>query len=714
MTDVPVETHVVVDDEEGGERAIHFQEWWVRHQAAVPAQPLRRRRARPRDRRARGARRDPPGRRRAAAAEQPGRVDRHHPRRARGAGRVARHRCSRRRRLAAHLRTTGTRARRRVPRRRSASRPRAQAVGGLYEDFLDGWLVDPADAATTLRRATGRGVRRPAADARRRGDRPHRRARAAHRRRGARVTDARMPSPAPRAASPSCPSSGSARSRAGADLAGLLVDALAASGRRCVARRLPRRVEQGGLEGARPHVVRRRGRMPSRPAPCGWSPSGRGEAGVDPGRRVGRRAGDGRGRRGRARTPARAASCCCLPEDPDAEAARLRAAPARSGSDCPPRHRWPSSSATPPGGRGATGLTDFALGSAGLHVLEDLRGAHRPRRPPAGRDDARPGRRGGRRGRPREGEGGRHPGGPGARAATGRGSRPTRRAPASLVRTGRGDWFALGHVEAVRAALGVGAGSAAARRSWASGRCGPTSRSHVRVGRVVALALRDVPEGSADVGVRRGARAPPRWRSAAADDYDLGRLVTRLEVAAASEGLRAQAVDGAHLGDGDVSGAARAGRVLARQWRGRRGGSRVELAPNVLGDDPSTTANIAQRSGPGRARRRGRAAPYSATARRAPRRSSAVPDERVERHGPIMAPKRPNGRCRSGRTADADLRLVDDLSGRARAGGCAGPSAVRAAAGGARRARGGAARGSGARHTARAARRGRRHRPGCR
>lgn len=36
MTDVPVETHVVIEDE-GGERAIHFQEWWVRHQAAIPA-----------------------------------------------------------------------------------------------------------------------------------------------------------------------------------------------------------------------------------------------------------------------------------------------------------------------------------------------------------------------------------------------------------------------------------------------------------------------------------------------------------------------------------------------------------------------------------------------------------------------------------------------------------------------------------------------------
>ena len=37
MTDSPVETHVVVD-EGGGPRAVHFQEWWVRMRAAVPAQ----------------------------------------------------------------------------------------------------------------------------------------------------------------------------------------------------------------------------------------------------------------------------------------------------------------------------------------------------------------------------------------------------------------------------------------------------------------------------------------------------------------------------------------------------------------------------------------------------------------------------------------------------------------------------------------------------
>ena len=39
MSDESVETHVVVEDDEG-RRAIHFQEWWVRHQAALPAQQI--------------------------------------------------------------------------------------------------------------------------------------------------------------------------------------------------------------------------------------------------------------------------------------------------------------------------------------------------------------------------------------------------------------------------------------------------------------------------------------------------------------------------------------------------------------------------------------------------------------------------------------------------------------------------------------------------
>ena len=37
MTDDRVETHVVIPDEESGTRAIHFQEWWIRHRAAIPA-----------------------------------------------------------------------------------------------------------------------------------------------------------------------------------------------------------------------------------------------------------------------------------------------------------------------------------------------------------------------------------------------------------------------------------------------------------------------------------------------------------------------------------------------------------------------------------------------------------------------------------------------------------------------------------------------------
>jgi LPPG:FO 2-phospho-L-lactate transferase len=36
-TDDRLETHVVVDDGDEGTRAIHFQEWWIRHHAILPA-----------------------------------------------------------------------------------------------------------------------------------------------------------------------------------------------------------------------------------------------------------------------------------------------------------------------------------------------------------------------------------------------------------------------------------------------------------------------------------------------------------------------------------------------------------------------------------------------------------------------------------------------------------------------------------------------------
>ncbi len=37
MSDERAETHVVIDEADGTQRAIHFQEWWVRHQARIPA-----------------------------------------------------------------------------------------------------------------------------------------------------------------------------------------------------------------------------------------------------------------------------------------------------------------------------------------------------------------------------------------------------------------------------------------------------------------------------------------------------------------------------------------------------------------------------------------------------------------------------------------------------------------------------------------------------
>ncbi|MFB4313334.1 2-phospho-L-lactate transferase [Actinomadura sp. 21ATH] len=40
MTDDQVETHVVLDDPEQGRRAVHFQEWWVRLRASVPAESI--------------------------------------------------------------------------------------------------------------------------------------------------------------------------------------------------------------------------------------------------------------------------------------------------------------------------------------------------------------------------------------------------------------------------------------------------------------------------------------------------------------------------------------------------------------------------------------------------------------------------------------------------------------------------------------------------
>ncbi|MEO7421196.1 MAG: coenzyme F420-0:L-glutamate ligase [Ornithinibacter sp.] len=205
------------------------------------------------------------------------------------------------------------------------------------------------------------------------------------------------------------------------------------------------------------------------------------------------------------------------------------------------------------------GLTDFALGSAGLRPVEDLRGGtdHDGRAlsvteraladEVATAADLVKGKVDGIpaavvRGLPAEWF---EADAPGAR---------------SLVRTGAADWFALGHVEAVRTALGVAPGSTGSQEIGVrSVREEPFAD---RVARVVALALHDVEDGSADVGVHPASAQPsgtapgtastPTAGTApgtpsdsaevtlgAPDDYDLGRLVARIEVAAHAEDLRA-------------------------------------------------------------------------------------------------------------------------------------------------------------------------------
>ena len=78
MTDQRCETHVVVDTEQG-RRAIHFQEWWVRHRAGAAGprvRPGRAGRCHPGARRGRGDRRGRPD---PAGPVESGGLDQHHP-----------------------------------------------------------------------------------------------------------------------------------------------------------------------------------------------------------------------------------------------------------------------------------------------------------------------------------------------------------------------------------------------------------------------------------------------------------------------------------------------------------------------------------------------------------------------------------------------------------------------------------------------------------
>ena len=216
-----------------------------------------------------------------------------------------------------------------------------------------------------------------------------------------------------------------------------------------------------------------------------------------------------------------------LPADPDAEAFRLREALleatglARLGvvlSDTAGRP-WRS------------GQTDFALGACGVSVLDDLRGVvdadGRPLAVTAravadelaaagdlvkGKADAIPAAvvRG-------TAWAGVEPG-PGAR---------------SLVRTGPGDWFGLGTAEAVRSALGVPPGSDAARDVGIPS-VAPEPVAD-RIARAVAVALRECETAGVDVGGTGDGESA--LRVSAATPYELGVVVSRLQVALWGEGL---------------------------------------------------------------------------------------------------------------------------------------------------------------------------------
>ncbi len=252
------------------------------------------------------------------------------------------------------------------------------------------------------------------------------------------------------------PLAGMPEVRAGADLASLIVAAVAprasswpkATCSWSRARSSPRPSASGQ---SRAPI----GTRSSRPRPVGGGRAARRRPG-HPHRAGCGRPGDGGGRGGRLEhrrdRPAPPAA-----DDPDAEARALRAA-VMERSGCRRLGVVVSDTAGRPW---RSGQTDFALGSAGLHVLDDLRGG----------SDA-DGRALTVTARAIADElaaagdlvKGKSDGVPVAlvRGATAWVCQDDGPGAAALVRTGPQDWFGYGHAEAVRASLGVVPGSAAA------------------------------------------------------------------------------------------------------------------------------------------------------------------------------------------------------------------------------------------------------------
>ena len=187
------------------------------------------------------------------------------------------------------------------------------------------------------------------------------------------------------------------------------------------------------------------------------------------------------------------------------------------------------------------GIVDFALGSAGVHAYDDHRGGSDTDGRPllvttiavadeiAAAADLVKGKVAG------------------APVAIVRGlpwatTDPDVPGAAAIVRTGPGDWFRSGHVEAVRAALGVIPGSPLSEQVGI--RALQPESPQLRAERAVRLAVAPLDTFS-DTGIA-SVGAWVRWpvaELAGDDDFTLGRVLTRLEVAAVSEDLAVTGVE---------------------------------------------------------------------------------------------------------------------------------------------------------------------------
>lgn len=225
-----------------------------------------------------------------------------------------------------------------------------------------------------------------------------------------------------------------------------------------------------------------------------------------------------------------------LPDDPDAVAAQIRDRVQTGWARLSGAHLLTGLILSDTAGRPwRNGQTDFALGACGIHVIEDLRGSvdaggrilsvteRCVADEIASAADLVKGKAAGVPAAHIRGLG-QHV--RGNEADEGKGESPS--GARGLVRTGPQDWFGYGMAEAVRAALGVEPGSATASEVGI-----PFIVSEnvaARAGRAMRVALLFSPGATAGIdGATITLTAP--------DDFTLGVVATRAEVALHGEGL---------------------------------------------------------------------------------------------------------------------------------------------------------------------------------